>query len=295
MNPIVGKIFISYLLFPIIAFLMGFVVVLVAKKNKLLQDKKAIFYLLLSGIVISASGLLGSLEVGFMPYGYLACQVLYLVLGFVNLRLLFHFVSGLNKKRFGFTCLLLLVQITIGWALFSVWFNLTNDFQYGIWAGSCVLSMFILPLFEETFNTYLKIPVEIYKMRMYSAKNIESAPAPIDAEEFLVYEIEIYKTPYDRKPIRLKAKSTMEMVFGDWFELIISDYNQKKFTNPIEYYNSESPYGWIFYIKPSFFRPRKYIDPDVSFLENKLLEKHLIVSKRVKQNVQPIKAIDYEQ
>ncbi len=284
MNPIAGKIFTSYLLFPIIAFLMGFVVILVAKKNKLLQDKKAIFYLLLSGCILSVPGLLGYLEVGFMPYGYLICQVLYLIVGFINLRLLLHFVRGLNEKAFGFTYLLLIVQVVIGWALFSVWFNLTNDFQYGIWAGSCILSLLVLPLFKETFNVYLKIPVEIYKMRIYSAKNIEYAPAPIDTEEFLVYEIEIYKTLSDRKPIRLKAKSTGDLIFGDWFELIISDYNQKKASNPIDYFDSESPYGWIFYTKPSFFKPRKYIDPDISFQENNLQERHLIVSKRVKQS-----------
>ena len=284
MNPIVGKIFTGYLLFPIIAFLMGFVVILVAKKNKLLQDKKAIFYLLLSGVILSILGLLGYLGVNFMPYGYLVCQIFYLIMGFFNLRLLLRFVKGLSERAFGFTCLFLLVQIAIGWSLFSVWFNLTNDFQYGVWAGSCTLTLFVLPLFEGAFNVYLKIPVEIYKMRIYNAKSTEYAPAPIDTKEFLVFEIEIYKTPNDRKPIRLKAKSTEGLIFGDWFELIILDYNQKKSTTPIDYFNSESPYGWIFYVKPSFFKPRKYVDPDMSFRENNLQERHLIVSKRVKQD-----------
>lgn len=285
MNPVFEKIVTSYLLFPIIAFLMGFFVMLVAKKNKLLQDKKAIFYVLLSGIVISIPGLLGYLRVNFMPYGYLSIQVLYLFLGYVNLRLLFRFVKSLSGKASGYVFLFLFVQILIGWALFSVWFNLTNDFQYGFWAGSSVFSLLVVPLFAEAFNAYLRIPVEIYKMRIYDPRDIEYTPAPVDTEEFLVYEIEIYKTPADRKPIRLKAKSTSNMVFGDWFELIVTDYNQKRIKSPIEYYSSEHPYGWIFYIKPSFFRPRKYIDPEMSFLENNLPEKYLIVSKRVQKNL----------
>ncbi|MCK9156984.1 MAG: TssN family type VI secretion system protein [Paludibacteraceae bacterium] len=42
-------------------------------------------------------------------------------------------------------------------------------------------------------------------------------------------------------------------------------------------------YGWIFYTKPSFFRPRKYLDPDLSFADNKFKENQLIIAKRVRQ------------
>ncbi len=287
MIPITGKIFTSYLLLPVIAFLMGIVVLLVAKKNKLLSDKKAVFYLLLSSLLFGLPGLMGSLGVNYMPYGYGGLQVLYLFLGYLNSVLLTQMVEPLKDKSFGWTFLFLLFQTGVGIAVFSVLFNLTNDFRYGLWAGTCLLPLIIVPLFTETFRSYLAIPAEIYKMRIYDGSGQAAMPmraAPIDTDELLVFEIEIYKSPTDVKPIHLKAKATRDMVFGDWYELIISDYNQKKFASPIEYFNTQDPYGWIFYAKPSFFLPRKYIDPDLSFTQNKLSEKHLIVSKRVRKD-----------
>ncbi|KGN69351.1 hypothetical protein HQ40_07095 [Porphyromonas gulae] len=284
MNPAVVKIFSTYLLAPIIAFVLGFVVLLVAQKNKLLGDKKAIFYILLSSVLLAIPGLLGFLRVNFMPYGYLLLQGVYLALGYVNSSLLLKYVKPLNGRPFGFAFLFIGVQIIIGLALFSILFNFTNDFHYGIWAGTCITTFAIVPLFSQAFNSYLSIPIEIYKMRIYTPNNVIRVSAPIDTEELLVCEIEIYKNPTDRKPIRLKAKAKQDMIFGDWFELIISDYNQKKVADPIEYYDIEDPYGWIFYVKPSFFRPRKYIDPEISFVGNKVVEKYLIVSKRVRKN-----------
>ncbi|KGN90421.1 hypothetical protein HQ45_03065 [Porphyromonas crevioricanis] len=284
MNPTIIKIFSTYLLAPIIAFILGLVVLLVAQKNKLLGDKKAIFYILLSSVLIATPGLLGFLHVNFMPYGYLLLQGVYLPLGYVNSRLLLKYIKPLNGRPFGFSFLFISTQIIIGLALFSVLFNFSNDFHYGVWAGTCITTFAIIPLFSQAFSSYLNIPIEIYKMRVYTPNNMMHLSAPIDTEELLVYEIEIYKNPADRKPIRLKAKAKQDMIFGDWFELIVSDYNQKKFTDPIEYYNMDDPYGWIFYVKPSFFRPRKYIDPEISFFENKVIEKYLIVSKRVRKN-----------
>lgn len=237
MNPIIGKIFTAYLLLPIITILMGLVVLIVAKKNKLLSDKKAIIYLLSSTLVLALPGLLGYLNVNFMPYGYIGLEVFYLFLGYFNSVLLKRMIVTLKDRSFGWTFLLLLLQTGIGLALFSVLFNLTNDFQYGVWAGTCLLSFLVIPLFEQAFQAYLVIPVEIYKMRIYEENRPTSLTlqtAPIDTNELLVFEIEIYKSPLDSKPIRLKAKAKKDMIFGDWYELIISDYNQKKFSAPID-------------------------------------------------------------
>lgn len=280
MNTFLQKLITSQLLVPIITLLLGIIVIFIAKKNQLLSDKKAVFYVLLSSVIFSLFGILGYLQVDFMPYAYIGLQMLYLILGYFNDRL----ISKLLKDSlFWKKSLVLVIQLLISGAIFSLLFNLVNDFKYGIWASTCLLSLFVAPLFEQTFQAYLKIPIEIYKMRMYEPNTKGIPIVPIDTEDLLVYEIEIYRNANEDKPIRLKAKSTKGMIFGDWFELILSDYNQRKFSTPIEYYDVSDPYGWVFYAKPSFFLPQKYIDPDLSFQENKLSEKYLIIAKRVRQ------------
>ncbi|ATA90330.1 hypothetical protein CAPN001_15020 [Capnocytophaga stomatis] len=283
MNTFLQKLITSQLIIPIVTFLIAIVMMVVAKKQQLLSDKKAVLYILLTGVMFSSLGVLGYLQVDFMPYGYIGLQIFYLILGYFNYQLLFVYFKNLKRDFFGRVALILLIQIILSGSIFSFLFNLVNDFKYGVWASTCLLSLLVLPLFVHTVSTYLKIPVEIYKMKIYNPNQKGVLIPPIGNEGLLVYEIEIYKNSHDSEPTRLKAKSTKDMIFGDWFELILSDYNGRKFSAPIEYYDTENPYGWIFYTKPSFFLPRKYIDPDLSFRENKLSEKHVIVSKRVRK------------
>ncbi|MCB9017901.1 MAG: TssN family type VI secretion system protein [Paludibacteraceae bacterium] len=284
MNLIFADLFKTYLLFPLLAFLLAAVVLFVAKKNKLLDDRKAIVFILVSCFVLSLPGFFGFLQVMFMPYTFLAIQLLYLLAGFVNHRLLVRYVKRLESGSLCLLLLFLFVQMLMAWALFSVWFNLTNDFLYGIWAGSSVCALLLVPLFLKTYESYLKIPLEIYKMRTYlSTDTFNVSQSSIDADGLLVCEIEVYRTVDEGKPIRIKAKSLPSMVLGDWFGLIVSDYNQKKSGNRIEINDSESPYGWIFYTKSSFFRPRRYMDPDLSFVDNAFVEQNLIVAKRVRK------------
>ena len=283
MNTFLQKLITSQLLIPLITLLLGIIVIFIAKKNQLLSDKKAVFYVLLSSVIFSVFGVLGYLQVDFMPYAYIGLQVLYLIFGYFNYQLIAFYIKPLKDSLFWKKSLVLFIQLLISGAIFSFIFNLVNDFKYGIWASSCLLSLFVAPLFEQTFQSYLRIPIEIYKMKVYEPNNKGIPVVPIDTEELLVYEIEVYRNANDTKPIRLKAKSTKGMIFGDWFELILSDYNQRKFSTPIGYYDVDDPYGWVFYVKPSFFLPQKYVDPDLSFQGNKLSEKHLIIAKRVRQ------------
>ena len=283
MNTFLQKLITSQLLIPLITLLLGIIVIFIAKKNQLLSDKKAVFYVLLSSVIFSIFGVLGYLQVDFMPYAYIGLQVLYLIFGYFNYQLIAFYIKPLKDSLFWKKSLVFFIQLLISGAIFSFIFNLVNDFKYGIWASSCLLSLFVAPLFEQTFQSYLRIPIEIYKMKVYEPNNKGIPVVPIDTEELLVYEIEVYRNANDSKPIRLKAKSTKGMIFGDWFELILSDYNQRKFSTPIEYYDVDDPYGWVFYVKPSFFLPQKYVDPDLSFQGNKLSEKHLIIAKRVRQ------------
>ncbi|HOU68068.1 MAG TPA: TssN family type VI secretion system protein [Paludibacteraceae bacterium] len=284
MNLDIEYILKTYLLFPIVAIILSIIVLLVAKKLKMLEDKKGIIYFVVSSVTLSLPGLLGIMEVDFMPVGFLSVQIVYLLVGWLNYSMLKQYVKKLSEVHFSFAFLFLFVQMLMGWALFSVWFNLTNDFQYGIWAGSSIVPILLIPLFLWTYKSYIDIPLEIFKMRVYQATdNFNVGQQTLDADHLLVCEIEVARTTADDKPVRIKAKSVLDMIFGDWFGQIVFDYNQKKVDNQIEINSSQNLYGWIFYTKPSFFRPRKYLDPDLSFADNKFKENQLIIAKRVRQ------------
>lgn len=62
MENIFGRFLTSYLLFPIIAFLLGGVVFLIAKKNKLMGNRKLITYVLVTILILILPALTGFLQ-----------------------------------------------------------------------------------------------------------------------------------------------------------------------------------------------------------------------------------------
>ncbi len=274
-----------YMLFPFIVLILGLISVVIAKKNEILSDKKAVFYVLLSSFFFSLFGLFGFFGIEFMPYVYLFVQFLLLLFGFVNYKLLMHFIPALKSKTGVLVMLIIALQFFIGWALFSMIFNLANELQYGFWAGTCLLPVLFYPLFYYTYKSYLKIPAEIFKMKVYKASDVFEPPhAEIDVAKLMVCEIQVEKYINDTDPIKIKGKTIKSFVFSDWFGMIISDYNQKKAEDQVELVSKDDSYGWIFYTERSFMKSRRYLDPDFTFEANNLDGTELVIAKRVKNN-----------
>lgn len=280
MDAVVLDLFLKYFAFPIGSLLVSGLFLYFAYKASLL-GKRVVIYFPLFVLGLSLFGLLGVVDVYFMPYAYVVVQVVVLLLGLVNYYLLRHWQNDLEGSL-GKFLLLLLPQLLLSWALFSLFFNLTSSFQYGFYAGAVVCSLGVPPLFMYAYQAYLQIPIEVYKLREFSSGDEFSLPCQaLGTEDILVCEIELYRRLGDKEAIRIKAKAKPDMVVGDWFGLVVSDYNQQSSGRTVELGSDAEKYGWIFYVKPSFFSVRRYIDPDATFVENHLVEKDLIVAKRV--------------
>jgi len=283
MSSVFTTILTSYLLTPILAMIMGFIAYFMAKKNKLLANRKLIFFVLLVSVLLCVPALLGFIPYAFMPYLYIALQVGYLITGYYNVIFLRRFLKNIKKETsFAVIFLFQFVIMFIGAMLFSTVFNLCSELKFGIWACTCMLPFLFPPLFWETYNKYMVIPPEIYKTWKY-AESTQLYSAPTDYDRLLVMEIELYKTLDDPVPMKIKAKAPNNMPFGEWFKMFINDHNYKFPREPIEYDDLENPYSWIFYVKRSFFLPRKYIDYELSIVENRIKEKHTILAKRVSE------------
>lgn len=281
MESIVGQVFMLYLIMPILAVLLGGVMIFIAKKNNLLKDKKSIFYILLTIVILVLPALLGFVTYWFMPYIYIGLAVLYLFSGWYNLVLLPKFVSDIGEIKSTWPIFLFqLCFLLIAGALFSLVFNLCNDLQYGWWASSCMLT-FLLPfLFNQMYVAYLHIPIEIYGVWQYTLGTLEPGESFYDDKNQIVVEIELFKKLDSSEPFNIKGKASELVAFGIWFKVFIDDYNFKSPNSTISAGDYGNTYGWVFY-HLNWFGKRNYIDPKLNFKENKIKEKYTIIAKRV--------------
>lgn len=283
MSPFFASFFTSYLFMPLLAMIFMFAAFFVAKRNKLLRNKKLIFYVLLTSLLLSLPALFGFIDYWFMPYVYLSLQILYGILGWYNIKLVHHFMPDLDKKPYIAEFLIHFLMMFVGAALFSLIFNLCNELKYGVWACTCLLTFVLPTLYKALYERYMAIPLEIYKVWKYSNSYDLSPFDKMDYDKLLVMEVEVFKKVSDHAPSKIKAKAPDSMSFGVWFQKFISDYNMKFPKQPIEMSDGADLFGWIFYVKRSFFHKRRYIDYEESFTDNKLKEKYTIVAKRVSE------------
>lgn len=274
---------IDYLLFPVIVLILGLLSVVIAKKNKLLADKKAVITVLASSLVYSMFGLSGFFGVTFMPYGFLFIQSLFLFWGYANMKILQHFIPQLKEKNPMLVLLVIVLQLLLSWPIFVIIFNLANNLQYGFWAGTCLMPLFFYPIFEMTYQSYLDIPAEIYKIKVYSASDKFEPPlAELDVNQVMVVGINVPRFVGDENEAIVNSKAMKTFVLGEWFGMIISDYNKQHLDNQVELFGQDGAYGWIFYTERTYLKSRKYLDPDETFEANGLISDVIVVARRVK-------------
>lgn len=119
MNPVTQHLISSYLLMPLLTVIFGIAAYFIARKNKLLNNKKLIAYLLLCGIILALPGLSGFMDYNFMPYAYILLVILYWTAGYYN-RLVLRkvFASSKEMPSFGIQCLLTVTVMLLGAGLF---------------------------------------------------------------------------------------------------------------------------------------------------------------------------------
>lgn len=279
----IGEFIVLYLLLPLIAVVLGVGTYIIAKKNQLLNNKKLIFFCIAACVVLALPGLLGFVDYLFMPYVYIALQIVYFFLGWYYLSILKSLEKEIGQKPYYVEFLLVFVIMFIAGALFSLVFNLCNELKYGLWACTCILPFVFPSVFRKAYQMYMEIPLEIYKIWSYDEQDgdFEDTDA-FDSDKITVVEMELFKQISDTKPLNIKAKAQEDMLFGLWFKVFINDYNIKSSAFPIAYSDYEKSYGWIFYTITSILGRKRYIDPDLSFAQNKIKEHRVIIAKRTR-------------
>ena len=282
----VKSFFIRYLIFPLIFVIAAAIMTIINKKNKLLSNKRLIVIILLTAVILGIPGLLGFLDLQFMPWGYLFCQLIYLALGSVYVWLAgkYHENELLNKKGFFIFCTL--ISCLLGVYLFKLGFDWLNNLRYGLWAATSIFIFLLPPIFWWAYIAFMSIPLEIYKVWQYPRVPDDISMEHLNFDNLMVLELDLYKNTDDPEALKVKAKAPPNMNFGQWFQKFIDDYNLKFPNAPVQYkVNKTDSYRWIFYIKPSFWKRRQFIDPDLNIVENKITETNTIYAKRVSEIV----------
>ena len=279
----IKNLFVNHLLLPIISVAVSTFALFLNKKNALVSNKRLIVFILISSLVIALPATLNFIGVLFIPQLYIVNQFLFLLLGYFYLTRTTRMFSGENEgvNRL-MTVLTTVIVLCLGTYLFSLVFNFSGDFKYGMIASTCTYTLFLPVLFRWTYISLIDIPTEIHKVWKYRMDYNEPEFSSEMVEHLMVLELELTKKASDKEVVKVKAKAPSDFVFGDWFQLFLIDYNSKYFENPINYQSENGElYNWIFYVKPTIGSGKRYIDYEKKITDNKLSEKITILCKRV--------------
>ncbi len=273
----------------VVAVVAAIVLFFVVKKDQIISPKKTILVILLGALILAVPSTLIFVGLPYMPTLYLLCAAYNLLMGWAYVAYYPNMLITPGQHQRWVQLLILLLTTLIGGALFVIIFHFLSDIDYGWMVGSPISFAFIPLFFSYTFDALLSIPMEIYKVWHYN-EGVETHWFDDHFTGMLVFEVELYKNQGDLTLTRVKAKAPNTIIFKDWFQRFLDDFNKKYPQSPVECvsYGNES-FGWVFYVKPKFWPVRRYIDFEKTIYENEVDDRSVIVAKRVVEDhfVQP--------
>ncbi|GLU56961.1 TssN family type VI secretion system protein [Dyadobacter frigoris] len=213
---------------------------------------------------------------------YPGAMFTFLVLGILHIYLLSHWFSTLflngSIKALGFTMLLSLIAALL---IVLLYYKISDALSVGIGMATALVG-FLFPVFvAKVYQTYLMIPLKEYKKWYYPM----GQPLPdmdlLDLSRVLVIQFEFTKKANETGFTNFRAKAPNAMLFGELFFIFLNDYNDRNPASPVEFLTSEGvPYGWLFYKKSPWYKRHAYMDPDLTFQANGIVDNETIVAVR---------------
>lgn len=142
---------------------------------------------------------------------------------------------------------------------------------------------FLLPyFFWESYRAWRAVPRRQYKLWHYNPL----APSPdlvrMDLNHFMVIHFWMTRRYNETLYHDFSSKAPYQMRLSDLFAIFLSDYNQLKPDQALQYLDNQGQsFGWLFYAKRPWWRSRRYYDPDYTFQDNFLRQGNIIVAQRV--------------
>jgi len=227
-------------------------------------------------VVINCIGLISSFSIQSL---FFLVLLAYLISGIIHLLLMKVFFADLDSPK----SLLFTVILTVLGLFTVLLFNLLvlNKTSHAFYTLGLVL--FPLPfLFIYSLQLYLNIPDKIFKTWQYPTDHAMPNLDLLDLTRVLIIQFEFLKSTSETSNTNFKAKAPYNMPFGELFYIFISDYNESHPQNTIKVTDDQhQPYSWIFHKRSPWWKSRKYVDPDLTFQENGIVNNDIIICTRV--------------
>lgn len=283
--------FVKYLLVPLLAVVMLFVVNKLAGIKKKIQVKKVIIFVLIVVLILTLPSLFALLKNEFVWGGLVLSIISYLILG---IGLVYYVKSSYYAKTLGFEddlqdkaiffLVLCIAMLVSGWAYY-LFFNLLSTLPYASTAMFIVL-WFVMPLlYVITRDYYLKFaPVFRTPWVVKSDTTDSSYWERVDTFNLIQVTVRIKKTPDAENYSSYVVKLPMEVPIGKWFDRFIEDQNVRFPESPILTKDEHEDIGWVFYTPKWFTIPLfvRFLDPENEAYDNRIKNRQIIYIRRVK-------------
>ena len=283
--------FVKYLLVPLLAVVMLFVVNKLAGIKKKIQVKKVIIFVLIVVLILTLPSLFALLKNEFVWGGLVLSIISYLILG---IGLVYYVKSSYYAKTLGFEddlqdkaiffLVLCIAMLVSAWAYY-LFFNLLSTLPYASTAMFIVL-WFVIPLLYVTARDYyLKFaPVFRTPWVVKSDTTDSSYWERVDTFNLIQVTVRIKKTPDAENYSSYVVKLPMEVPIGKWFDRFIEDQNVRFPESPILTKDENEDIGWVFYTPKWFTIPLfvRFLDPENEAYDNRIKNRQIIYIRRVK-------------
>ena len=71
------------------------------------------------------------------------------------------------------------------------------------------------------------------------------------------------------------------MTLGNLYYHFINDYNDQQSETTIQYADKETAHEWWFRLKTKWYQFEEVLDPNLTFVENKIKENSIIICERI--------------
>lgn len=241
---------------------------------------RTVLYTVIAALLLALTGSLGLTDADFGS-SYALIMLGFLVVGCLHVWALHHWLpqkTGSLVKEFGFTLLVVLVATGLLVALYRF---VAEDLAKGLSVATALVA-FVFPIVVAgVYAAFLRIPPKEYKQWYYPVGQSLPDMDLLDLSRVLVIQFEFTKQADETAFTNFRAKAPVAMLLGELFFIFLNDYNDRNPDSPIAYLDAaQQSYGWTFYKKQVWYQRRRYLDPDLTFQANKVVDNETIVAVR---------------
>jgi hypothetical protein len=249
------------------------------------ETRRKIYYAIAAFVLLALCGAVGHWVDRAPTRYYWAFSFVFLGLGVLHLYLgdwlRLYGPDRAFAQRVLFTIIIVLLSM-IGY--FLVFYFLGHRSGYALYFALSLWYIMAPMAVVRCFDLALAIPAREYKEWHYPSKPIIADMDRIDLSNFAIITYVFSKKFGDKEMSNFQSKAPYDLKLGDLFYFFIQEWNYKYPQANIEFADGDKKtFGWLFYVQDKWYQSKRFLDPDITIRENKILVNQIIQTLRVPQ------------